>query len=186
MTTNRLGYLLTHLFVLAYCAILLTSLCFQIFNGDLPCPLCVVQRMAMLLTAGGAAYVIVRSRSGAVSAADYMAGYGLACVAAFGGLLMAARQVMLHLNDPKGYGPAVLGLHMYTWAAVTFLVVLLYSALAFVFAPLLMPKGVTFGTPSKALLWLLVAIAVVITVMTFAEEGFHFTLPDDPVRYELF
>ncbi|MFI6469931.1 hypothetical protein ACIBL5_06660 [Streptomyces sp. NPDC050516] len=82
MTTHRLGCLLAHLFVLAYCAI--------------------------LLTAGGAAYVIVQSRSGAISAADYMAGYGLACVAAFGGLLMAARQVMrggLPRHAPRRSGP---------------------------------------------------------------------------------
>ncbi|MEU1150432.1 disulfide bond formation protein B [Streptomyces sp. NPDC005863] len=184
--SNRLGFLLAHAFVLAYCAILLTSLAFQIFDGDMPCPLCVVQRMAMLLCAAGPAHIIVRARTGAVSTVDYMAGYGLATVAAVAGAGMAARQVLLHLTDPKGYGPAVLGLHMYTWALVTFLVVIVFCALSFVFAPQLIPKGASYGFGSKAVVWLLVAIAVVITVLTFAEEGFHLTLPDDPRRYELF
>ncbi|MFD9902747.1 disulfide bond formation protein B [Streptomyces sp. NPDC059063] len=184
--SNRIGFLLAHLFVLAYCGILLTSLGFQIFDGDMPCPLCVVQRMAMLLCAAGPAYVIVRSRGGEISAVDYMTGYGLAVVAALAGLLMSTRQVMLHLTDPKGYGPAVFGLHMYTWALVTFLVVIVFCALSFVFAPQLMPRGAAYGPASKALLGLLVVIGAVITVMTFAEEGFHFTLPDDPKRYELF
>ncbi|MEU7576617.1 disulfide bond formation protein B [Streptomyces sp. NPDC041068] len=183
---NRVGFLLAHAFVLAYCAILLTSLGFQIFAGDMPCPLCVVQRMAMLLCAAGAAYVVVRSRSGEISTVDYMTGYGLATVGAVAGMAMSARQVMLHLTHPEGYGPAVLGLHMYTWALVTFLVVIVFCALSFVFAPVLMPKGVAYGVASKAVVWLLLVIAAVITVLTFAEEGFNFTLPDDPLRYELF
>ncbi|WP_116247476.1 disulfide bond formation protein B [Nocardiopsis sp. FIRDI 009] len=185
MTTNRFGYLAAHLFVLAYCVVLLMSLGIQLLQHELPCPLCLVQRMAMLLAAGGAAYVIVRSREGEISPVDYMAGYGFAVLAAVGGMAMSARQVMLHLTDPVGYGPPVLGLHFYTWALITFLVVIVFCALSFVFAPRLMPKGVSYGAASKAVVWLLVAIAAVIVVMTFLQEGFHWVVPDDPTEYAL-
>lgn len=39
---------------------------------------------------------------------------------------------------------------------------------------------------TNAITGLAVTIGVVIAVATFAMEGFHFLLPDDPAHYELF
>lgn len=55
------------------------------------------------------------------------------------------------------------------------------------FARELDPRGeVGFGWFSKLVLWLFGAIIVANAVAVFAEEGLHWTLPDDPDSYRLF
>lgn len=188
MTTHRLGFWLAHCFLLAYCGVLLGGFVVQFGQGELPCPLCVLQRMAMLLTALGPAYIIARARQGGeVSLGDYATGYGISVVAALAGLAMSVRQILLHIVPPDpGYGSTVLGLHLYTWAALTFLVVLLYVGISLIFARDLVPRGVRYGWLSRVSLWLAVALIVANAVAVFALAGFHWVLPDDPARYELF
>ncbi|WP_018352632.1 disulfide bond formation protein B [Longispora albida] len=186
MTWNRAGFWALHLFVLAYCGVLLGGFIVQFGGHEYPCPLCVLQRMAMILTALGPAYIIVRAKAGPVSLRDYTTGLGMAMAGALAGAAMSTRQVLLHIvpGDP-GYGEAVMGLHLYTWALVTFIVVLVYCAFALIFAKELVPAGVRFGWPSRAVLWLFTALIAANMIVVFFEEGFHWVLPDDPVRYQL-
>lgn len=185
--TNRLGFWLAHLFVLAYCGVLLAAFGVQFLKGEFPCPLCIAQRMAMILAACGPAYIVSRARRGAVTMRDYTTGHGLSMVAAVAGMAMSARQVLLHIVPPDpGYGEPVLGLHLYTWALITFLVVILFAGVSMIFARELLPAGVRFGLISKLTLGLFLVIIAANLVAVFALEGFHWYLPDNPDRYQLF
>ena len=60
----RFGFLLAHFNVLAICGVLLGAFGVQFVQGEFPCPLCSLQRMAMLLCALGPASIIARARHG--------------------------------------------------------------------------------------------------------------------------
>lgn len=186
MSTNRIGFWLAHLFVLGYCVVLLAAFGVQFIAGEYPCPLCMLQRMAMVLATLGPAYIIARTRSGDVSLRDYATGYGLSIVAAVVGGLMSTRQVLLHIVPPDpGYGEPVLGMHLYTWALITFVVVIVFCGINMIFANELVPRGVQFGLISKLTLGLFLLIVGAELVTTLFLEGFHWFLPDNPSHYEL-
>lgn len=178
--------LFAHVFVLGYVAVLGGGIGVQAVEGDMPCPLCVLQRMAMMLCALGPAYIIQRCRTGEVTAQDFAMGYGLAIVAGVAGMAMAGRQVLLHIVPPdEGYGEPILGLHLYTWAFITFTVAIVTAGINLMLAHRIVPTTAQVGHLSTITLWVFVAIVAVNVLIIFAEEGFNWTLPDNPVRYEL-
>jgi disulfide bond formation protein DsbB len=186
MSTNKIGFWLAHLFVLAYCVVLLSAFGVQFIMGEYPCPLCMLQRVAMVLATLGPAYIIGRARKGDVSLRDYATGYGMSIVAAIAGGLMSTRQVLLHVVPPDpGYGEPVMGLHLYTWALITFVVVIVFCGVSLIFADELVPRGVDFGLLSKLTLGLFLLILAAELATTFVLEGFHWFLPANPTRYEL-
>ena len=105
--------------------VLLAAFYFQIALSEIPCPLCMLQRVS-LRRAGG--------RTGA-DAAAWTAAEPLrdnASSRRSSGAGIAARQVLLHIapGDP-GYGSALFGYHFYTWAFVCFAAAILASAVVF-------------------------------------------------------
>lgn len=185
--SSRFGFWIAHFNILAICAVLIGAFVVQFGQGEFPCPLCILQRMAMILCALGPAYVIMKARDGEVKTSDFATGYGMSVVAAVGGASISIRQILLHIVPPDpGFGEPVLGMHLYTWALIVFVAVLVDSGLNLVFARELAPQGVEFGWPSRLVLWLLGAIIVANAIAVFAEEGLHWTLPDDPDSYRLF
>jgi disulfide bond formation protein DsbB len=184
--THRLGLWGAHLFLGAYCAILLGGFLVQFGRGEFPCPLCILQRMAMMLTCLGPLWIVTRARRGAVSLSDYATGYGVSIIAALAGAAISARQIALHLVPPDpGYGEPVLGLHLYTWAFITFCIVLIFCGVSLVFARELAPAAVRWRIPSAILIGVFLALIVANLGVVFVEEGFHWFLPDNPTRYEL-
>jgi disulfide bond formation protein DsbB len=183
---HRVGFWIAHFNVLAVCAVLLGAFGVQFVQGELPCPLCVLQRMAMLLCALGPTYILQKARDGDIELRDFAMAYGLSVVAAVAGAGIAARQVLLHIVPPDpGFGDAVLGLHLYTWSLIVFLTVLVVGGLNLVFAQDLVPRGVRPGWATTLVIGLLALVIVANVVTVFFEEGFHWTLPDDPDRYRL-
>jgi hypothetical protein len=100
------------------------------------------------------------------------------------GAAASVRQILLHIVPPDpGYGPPVIGLHLYSWALLVFACLIVSSALGL------------FGlhdhpaAPSKVSVNLLCGLAVLIgmtiAVATFLMQGFNVELPGDPTRYEL-
>ncbi|NBS55227.1 disulfide bond formation protein B, partial [bacterium] len=65
------GYLAVHLEILVLCMVLLGAFGVQLIEGALPCPLCVLQRLGMMLAATGAAYILVKWQDGELSPLDY-------------------------------------------------------------------------------------------------------------------
>jgi disulfide bond formation protein DsbB len=185
--SNRFGFWIAHFNILVICAVLIGAFVVQFGEGEFPCPLCMLQRMAMILCALGPAYVITKARDGEVKTTDFATGYGMSVVAAVGGASISIRQILLHIVPPDpGFGDPVLGLHLYTWALLVFVAVLVDSGLNLMFARELEPQKVEFGRLSRLVLWLLAAIILANVAAVFAEEGLHWTLPDDPNSYRLF
>jgi disulfide bond formation protein DsbB len=160
-------------------AVLLAAFYFQLALGELPCPLCLLQRAGFAALALGP---VLTLRYG-----PRPAHYGLVIVAALIGAGIAVRQVLLHIapGDP-GYGSALLGYHFYTWAFFCFAAAIAASA-----AMLLVgvedegegrpPEPLAFET---AAVWLVVAVTLLNAASVLFECGFAWC-PAEPVRYEL-
>jgi disulfide bond formation protein DsbB len=185
--SNRFGFWIAHLNILVVCGVLAGAFVVQFGGGEFPCPLCVLQRMAMMLCALGPAYVIMKAREGEVKTSDFATGYGMSVLAAVGGACISIRQILLHIVPPDpGYGDPVFGLHLYTWALLVFVAEIVAAGVNLVFVRELEPREAEFGWPSRLVLLLLGAIIAANAVAVFAEEGLHWTLPDDPNSYQLF
>ncbi len=191
---SRVQYWFACFFALGWSAVVCAGLYHQFGRGDIPCPLCVVQRMFMLLAALGAAYIIRSALiSGTVTGRAYMAGWGLSLVAAIGGSFASWRQTMLHiLPGAKGYGSEVLGLHLYVWAWILFQLSVVAIGVALAFAHVTADRAVpavrpgALRTAGMCALWFLGMVIAVNMLAVFLEEGFHWFLPDAPNRYRFF
>lgn len=169
------------LFVLAVSLILLAAFGVQFAKGELPCPLCLLQRLAMLGVGAGALLNVrygVRPRH-----------YGLALASAIFGGAVAGRQVLLHIapGDP-GYGEPLFGLHLYTWSFVAFASIAVIISVMCWFDRQFDTTESNRGTPAYSrlsaaalLLFCGVAVANVLTTLLLCGLG---PCPDNPTRYE--
>jgi len=107
----------------ALIGVLAGSLHLQFGVGEQPCPLCLVQRSAMIGLAVGPLMNLLWGMK--------PAHYALSILAAVVGGAASTRQILLHIATPgdPGYGPEFAGLHLYTWAFVTFVVAVVGCAL---------------------------------------------------------
>lgn len=187
---HNVGFWFPHVVAVGYSLVILGAISTQFIGAkDMPCPLCVLQRMAMMLIGIAAVWVIGQAKKGELSVYSYVRSYGLMILAALLGMVMSTRQILLHIipGDP-GYGGTVLGLHLYTWALITFIIVLIYAAVMFTVEDAtfpVAPKDPKWLKLSSILVWFFIAVIALNVVLIFAEEGFNWVLPDDPERYEL-
>lgn len=101
---------------------LLAAFALQLSLGELPCPLCMLQRIALALCGFA---LLLNLRFGAQPLH-----YGLAILGALFGAGVASRQVLLHIVPGSGsYGSAFLGVHLYTWSLLLFLAIIVGVAL---------------------------------------------------------
>lgn len=114
--------LLAMMLVLA--SILTTAMVLQYAYGELPCPLCLLQRVAMFGICFG---IILHFRHG------YSARHtGLSLLFAIFLLIVSVRQTLLDIYPRPGHsyiGSAVLGLHMPVWSILIALAILLAFAI---------------------------------------------------------
>lgn len=166
--------------------VLIGAFVVQFGMGEFPCPLCILQRMGMILAALGPAWLLMRAMRGPVSARDYAQCYGVSVLAAIVGGAVSVRQTLLHIAPgDTGYGSPVFGLHLYSWGVVIFTVVVAVSG----FQMLALPGGAErlhIGVRARAVLLLFGAVIAANAIAVFALEGFHAFLPDNPTSYELF
>jgi len=187
---HKVGFWFPHVVAVGYALVILGAVSTQ-FTGDkdMPCPLCVLQRMAMILIGISAVWVIGLAKTKQLNVYAYVRAYGLMIMAALLGIVMSSRQILLHIipGDP-GYGGTVLGLHLYTWALITFFITLIYAALMFTVEDATFPVAPESPRAlkiSSILVWFFIAVVALNVVLIFIEEGFNWVLPDDPTRYEL-
>jgi disulfide bond formation protein DsbB len=102
--------------------VLLVAFGLQFGLKELPCPLCNLQRVALVLCGFG---FLLNLRFGVQPLH-----YGLSILAALFGVAVAGRQVLLYILPGSGaYGSAMLGLHLYTWSLILFVAVIAGIAL---------------------------------------------------------
>ncbi len=155
----------------------LTGYAFQFGLGELPCPLCLLQRVAFAMVSFG---FLLNVRYG--SAPSH---YGVILVSALYGMVVAGRQTLLHIVPGSGaYGSAFFGLHFYTWAF------LLFGATIFGTAVILllddgkeMPDRPRTGWASVAAI-AAIGVTAANSITTLAECG-PVECPDNPISYWL-
>jgi disulfide bond formation protein DsbB len=105
----RLYLLAASLNVWVLVLILAAAFGMQLILGEPPCPLCVVQRIALMTCALGPLYTLLQARDGVLSCRAIAIGSGVSIVSALLGAAASTRQVLLHiLPDNKGFGTPLL------------------------------------------------------------------------------
>lgn len=161
----------------AIAAVLLAAFYLQLAWGELPCPLCLLQRVAFTALAVGPVLTLRHD--------PRPEHYGLVILAALLGAGIAGRQVLLHIMPgDAGYGSAVLGLHLYTWALLVFVAAIVASAVMLLLSGQFSGEAPRAGTFEAAAVWLVLAITLANAASALTECGFAWC-PDTPVRYEL-
>ena len=180
-----------HAWIFAYSFVMLSAFYIQFAEGEFPCPLCMLQRYGMILSTAGALFIVMQARRGTLTTARYSQGLGMGLLGALiGGAEVSVRQILLHINpgDP-GYGAPVLGLHLYTWALITFIIVIAYCGVRLVLTPLGIPQAPPAGSAlwrlSTVIIWIFIAVVAANVVAIIFLEGFAWVLPDDPTGYTL-
>lgn len=122
----ELSRTLNTLALLVVSAILLAAFVDQLLNFDLPCPLCLLQRVGLVAVGFGLCLNVLRG--------PRPHQYGIMIVAAVFGGSVSVRQILLHIVPGTGsYGDAFLGMHFYTWAGLAFFFILLGSGIMLLF-----------------------------------------------------
>lgn len=179
-----------HAWVLAYTVVMLSAFFIQFVKGEFPCPLCMLQRYGMILATIGALFVIMQARRGTLTIARYAQGLGMGLIAVLAGASVSVRQIELHIlpGDP-GYGEPFLRLHLYTWAFVTFAIVMIYIGVMLMLMPKGIPAAPVAGSAawkiSTAIIWMFIGVVAANVVAIIFLEGFAAVLPDDPDSYTL-
>jgi disulfide bond formation protein DsbB len=159
--------------------VLIAAFWLQFAYAQLPCPLCLLQRVAFTLIAAALVYNLKFGPSAR--------GYGLILLAAALGIAVSVRQILLHIapGDP-GYGSPVLGLHDYTWAGIVFAIAILATGVVLLFdRTLAADRAPRRLVPAAvAAVGLALAITVAEAASALVECGFA-QCPDNPVTYEL-
>ncbi len=153
----------------------------QIWFRDLPCPLCILQRVGFLAAGFGIALNIIFGPK--------PSHYGVAIIGAVAGAAISMRQILIHIVPGTGsYGNPVFGLHLYTWAFIAFVVIVVGCA-----TMLLDDRQFSRAEPmsvrlkplplSALLLFLVLAVANIFSTIALCGAGF---CPDEPKDYILF
>lgn len=114
------------LMLAALAAILTMAMVLQVAFGEIPCPLCLLQRVAML----GCCFGIIQQ----LHAKESQRGAGIGLVFALLLLVISARQTLLDIVPRPGHayvGQAVFGMHMPVWSVVIAVALLLGFAIRF-------------------------------------------------------
>jgi disulfide bond formation protein DsbB len=173
-TLNALG-------LYAVALVLAAAFAAQWLLHELPCPLCLLQRIQFAVLAIGP---IMNIRWG-----PRPSHYALSLLAAAAGAGFSTRQVLLHIMPgDAGYGTALLGYHYYTLALIGFAAAIVLLAAMLLFDRQFKEDGAapqtaasTFATTA---VWLVIGLTALNVVSTLLECGFA-ACADNPVVYEL-
>jgi disulfide bond formation protein DsbB len=143
----------------------------QFILQELPCPLCLLQRILFAALAVGP---ILNIRFGIRPSH-----YAMSLLAAVAGAVASTRQVLLHIMPgDAGYGSALLGFI----TAIVLLAAILMFDRQFKEDKAVLPA--TGGAFAQTAVWLVIALTAINVVTTLLECGFG-ACADNPLVYEL-
>jgi disulfide bond formation protein DsbB len=159
--------------------VLVLAFIMQFIYKELPCPLCLLQRLGFLMIAYG---FVLNFRFG-----FRPSHYCIILLSALFTSFVALRQIALHIIPGTGsYGSAIFGLHLYTWSFITSMAVILGTTLALgvdrqYVETVRMPARIRVITHMLAILLGILTIANMVSI--FMECGFK-ECPDNPTSYK--
>ena len=164
--------------VLGLSVVLAIGFWLQFSLHELPCPLCLLQRVAFVMVMYGFMLNVVRGVS--------YAHYGIVILSALFGAGVATRQVLLHIVPGTGtYGSPILGLHFYTWSLILFTASILACAILLLLSRQEDPQAkVVLSAPQKLVCWLAIVLTAMNAVAVFLECGAG-VCPENPLEYLL-
>lgn len=172
---------LNALVLLAIDCILLFAFYDQLFKHDLPCPMCLLQRLGLVACSIA---IILNLRHGLRARH-----YGLFILSCVYGASMSLRQISLHVVPHEStYGNAFMGYHLYTWGFIAFSTFIFVAGIALLMPHQFVPQSqpITFKQQPawiKFVILLTLLLLIGEAVSAFLECGF--SCDPNPVRYEL-
>lgn len=162
----------------------------QFVLNELPCPLCLLQRVGMLMVMTGFA---MNLKFGIKPAH-----YAMSIIGALFGASVSMRQILLHIvpvsGQPTGYGTPILGMHLYTWAFIFFTATIFIIAVVMLFGKQFEassdnltdkstePSGSKLEGFAMIAFYVVFILAAANVVTSFLECGVG-PCPDNPVNY---
>ena len=179
--TRSLAITLNALSLYAVALVLAAAFAAQLLLHELPCPLCLLQRIQFAVLAIGP---IMNVRFG-----PRPSHYALSLLAAVAGGVFSTRQVLLHIMPGDlGYGTALFGYHYYTLALFGFLAAIVLIAAILLFdRQFEADRGAHPDAPdvfATVAVWLVICLSALNVASTLLECGFG-ACADNPVVYEL-
>jgi disulfide bond formation protein DsbB len=174
---SRVSRAINTLALAGVCGVLAMAFFWQLIYNDLPCPLCLLQRVGFVLVGIG---LLMNVRFGPCALH-----YGIIVLSAVGGAFAAGRQVLLHIPPgDTGYGLPFLGMHFYTWAFVLFAALIVYAGIMLVIDRRCVdqPHSRPVSSFAYGVMWLFFILVAANVVSTLLECGFG-ACPDDPTSY---
>ncbi len=173
-TLNAIG-------ALAVSLVLALAYVYQVTLDELPCPLCLLQRVGLVAVGVGLGLNLLYG--------PRPQHYAIMLLAALYGGSVSIRQILLHIVPGTGhYGSPVLGLHYYTWAGIAFFLVLLGTAAMLMFERQYAeePQTERFdgNKLARAAFFIILALAILNAVSTLIECG-PTICADPPTSYKL-
>ena len=165
----------------AVAGLLAAAFAAQLLLNELPCPLCLLQRVMFAALAIGP---ILNIRFG-----PRPSHYALSLFAAVIGAVVSTRQVLLHIMPgDSGYGSAILGYHYYTWALLGFVAAIVMLSAILLFDSQFDKNNSKPAASARAFarvaVWLVIGLVALNVISTLLECGFG-ACADNPVVYEL-
>jgi len=173
--------LLNALALIAVDTVLALAFVDQLWFSDLPCPLCILQRAGFTAAGFGLALNVIFGPK--------PSHYGTIVLGAAVGAAVSIRQILDHVVPGTGsYGNAVFGLHLYTWAFIAFVLMIVGAGVM-----LLDDRQFSRAEPMSSRLrplpvtavatFLLLAVGNVISTVLLCGAGF---CPENPGGYLIF
>ncbi|MDR8523292.1 MULTISPECIES: disulfide bond formation protein B [Shewanella] len=179
--TEQLSRQLNALGAIAIAIVLAFGFYAQFVAGELPCPLCLLQRVGFVAVMFGLICNVIYG--------PRPVHYAIMIFAALFGAAVALRQVALHvIPGTPYYGDAFFAYHFYTWAFITFSIIIFGTTVMLSFSSQYQAPRFQALKSMPILSKLAVISVLLITLLnvlsTFAECG-PFQCPDNPVSYWL-
>ena len=178
--TRSLAVTLNALSLYGVALVLAAAFAAQLLLHELPCPLCLLQRIQFAVLVIGP---ILNVRWG-----PRPSHYALSLLAAVAGAAFSTRQVLLHIMPgDAGYGTALFGHHYYTLALISFVTAIILLAAMLLFDRQFEPgREPAVAPPAFAALavWLVIGLTALNVASTLLECGFG-ACAENPVVYEL-
>lgn len=164
--------------VLGVVFILLAIAVMQFVFHELPCPLCLLQRLGLFMAALG---FLMNMRYG-----FHPSHYSMVLLGALFTCLVSLRQIALHIIPGTGwFGSPIMGFHLYTWSFIVSVIIMAVTSILLGADRQLLktqPQSKSFVRMTNILFVFLLGLVALNLLSVFLQCGLT-TCPDNPSQY---